>query len=422
MTSHRRNDERLGAEFSQTRDRAAQEFDASGQSATTAADRNGHPARDTRCQSFDDGATGRLFHIIERFGVGNGESNLVESGNREIGMKRKFDSCPQLIPSRTRHRIILALRRLDPSPSADLPYPAPVRIVSLLPSTTEIVFQLGLADSLLGVTFECNFPPEARVGREIVVGGMDTKHLTPGEIDALVRERLARGDELYRLDEDALRRCDPDVILSQDLCRVCAVPSGDVDDAVSRLGCRALVLQIDPQTLDEVIDSVVTIAEAVGATERGRELVSSLHDRLDRLAQATSVALAGRPRPRIFVLEWVDPPFLGGHWVPDVVAAAGAEPVLTRAGARSVPVSWDDITAAEPDHVIVAPCGYGLDGAIEQARTVLDRLPKEVPVWAIDADAVMVRPGPRLVEGAEAIAAAVHGLGQIPADLIARVR
>lgn len=305
-------------------------------------------------------------------------------------------------------------------------YPRLVRIVSLLPSTTEIVFRLGLADSLLGVTFECNFPPEARVGREIVVGGMDTKHLTPLEIDELVRERLARGDELYRLDEDALRRCDPDLILSQDLCRVCAVPSGDVDEAVERLGCRALVLQIDPQTLDEVVDSIVTVADAAGVPERGRVLVDSLRDRLRRLSAATTSALGSRPRPRVFVLEWVDPPFLGGHWVPDVVAAAGAEPVLTRPGAKSVPVSWDDIVAAEPDHVIVAPCGYGLDGASEQARAVLDRLPAGAAVWAIDADAVMVRPGPRLVDGAEAIAAAIHGpdpgIGAVPDDVIRRIR
>ncbi len=300
-----------------------------------------------------------------------------------------------------------------------------MRIVSLLPSTTEIVFQLGLADSLLGVTFECNFPPEARANREIVVGGMDTKHLAPAEIDALVRERLARGDELYRLDEDALRRCDPDLILSQDLCRVCAVPSGDVDEAVDRLGCRALVLQIDPQTLDDVIASVVTIADAAGVPERGRALVSSLHERLDRLTRTTEAALAGRTRPRVFVLEWVDPPFLGGHWIPDVIDAAGAEPVLTRPGASSVPVSWDDIVAARPDHVIVAPCGYGLAGAIDQARSVLDRLPaEEIAVWAIDADAVMVRPGPRLVDGAEAIASALFGdqVDPVPTGVIARVR
>ena len=297
-------------------------------------------------------------------------------------------------------------------------YAPRVRIVSLLPSTTEIVFELGLADDLLGVTFECNFPPEARVGREIVVGGMDTKHLTPLEIDEMVRERLARGDELYRLDEDALSRCDPDLILSQDLCRVCAVPSGDVDEAVARLNCRAQVLQIDPQTLDEVIASVLTVAEAAGVSDRGRDLVDALNQRLTRLA----AQVAGQRRPRVFVLEWIDPAFLGGHWVPDVVMAAGAEPVLTRPGQKSVPVSWDDIAAAAPEHVVVSPCGYDLEGAVEQARTVLDRLPAEVTVWAIDADAVMVRPGPRLVDGAEALAAAFHGIAPLPDRIIRRIR
>lgn len=303
-----------------------------------------------------------------------------------------------------------------------MPYPRLVRIVSLLPSTTEIVFELGLGDSLLGVTFECNFPAEARVDREIVVGGLDTKHLTAAEIDAQVRERLASGDELYHLDEDALRRCDPDLILSQDLCRVCAVPSGDVDEAVARLGCRALVLQIDPQTLDEVIDSVITIADASGVPERGAAIVASLRERLRRLDANVSATLGDRPKPRVFVLEWIDPPFLGGHWVPDVVAAAGCEPVLVRPGEKSVPVSWDDIVAARPDHVIVSPCGYGLDGAAEQAQLVLDRIPSEVAVWAIDADAVMVRPGPRLVDGAEAIAAAVVGAGTVDPAVIRRIR
>ena len=290
--------------------------------------------------------------------------------------------------------------------------------MSLLPSTTEIVFELGLAEQLLGVTFECNFPPEARVGREIVVGGMDTKHLDPLEIDLLVRERLARGDELYSLDEAALSRCDPDLILSQDLCRVCAVPSGDVDEAVARLNCRAEVLQIDPQTLDEVIESVITVARAAGVEARGHDLVSSLRRRLADLA----MAIGQRARPSVFVLEWVDPPFVGGHWVPDVVAAGGGTPILARPGGKSVPTSWSDIVGADPDHVIVAPCGYGLDGATEQALTILDRLPTRAAVWAIDADAVMVRPGPRLVDGAEAIGAALHGIGPLPSGIIRRIR
>lgn len=302
-----------------------------------------------------------------------------------------------------------------------------MRIVSLLPSTTEIVFDLGLADQLLGVTFECNFPPVARQGREIVVGGMDTKHLTPLEIDELVRARLAAGDELYSLDDEALARCNPDLILSQDLCRVCAVPSGEVDLAVARLNCQATVLQIDPHSLVEVIDSVQTVADAAGVPERGRTLVLALHQRLATLRQRTDSYLAGSARPTVFILEWIDPPFVGGHWVPDLVVAAGGQPVLSRPGERSIPTTWDLIREADPDHIIVAPCGYGLPGAIEQAQQVLDQMPTRAAVWAIDADAVVVRPGPRLVDGAEALAAAffgpeVAGLPALPTDVIQRLR
>ncbi len=302
-----------------------------------------------------------------------------------------------------------------------------MRIVSLLPSTTEIVFDLGLADQLLGVTFECNFPAEARQGREIVVGGMDTKHLTPLEIDELVRARLAAGDELYSLDDAALARCNPDLILSQDLCRVCAVPSGEVDLAVARLNCQATVLQIDPHSLAEVIDSVQTVADAAGVPERGRALVVALHQRLVTLRERTDSHLAGRERPTVFVLEWIDPPFVGGHWVPDIVLAAGGQPVLARPAERSVPTTWEDIRKADPDHIIVAPCGYGLPGAVEQAQQVLDQMPTRAAVWAIDADAVVVRPGPRLVDGAEALAAAffgpeVAGLPALPTEVIQRLR
>lgn len=304
-----------------------------------------------------------------------------------------------------------------------------MRIVSLLPSTTEIVFELGLAEQLLGVTFECNFPPEARQGRAIVVGGMDTAHLHPQEIDELVRTRMAAGEDLYTLDEEALSRCDPDLILSQDLCRVCAVSSGDVDEAVAKLGCRAMVLQIDPQTLDEVIDSVQTVADAAGVADRGRELVAQLRSRLARLQDAVAAARrsAGTPAPRVFVLEWTDPPFVGGHWVPDVVAAAGGVPVLARPGEKSVSATWDEIRAVDPDIVVVSPCGYGLSGAEAQGRTIIGHLPERAQVWAIDADAVMVRPGPRLVDGAEALAAAffgpeVLGMSALPRDLISRLR
>ncbi len=293
-----------------------------------------------------------------------------------------------------------------------------MRIVSLLPSTTEIVCDLGLQDALLGVTVECNWPRDVQRGREIVVRTFADPSLTPGEIDAMVRERLELGLDLYRLDDDALRRCNPDLILSQDLCRVCAVASGDVEAAKARLNCDAQTLQIDPQTLEEVLESINTIASAAGVITRGRDYVDQLHARLDEVGKA----VLGRPRPRVFVLEWIDPPFGAGHWVPDLVLSAGGNPVLARPGERSIATTYEAIVDVDPDIIIVAPCGFGLDAASDQARSILAVLPERAQVWAIDADAVMVRPGPRLVDGVEALASLLHDVGPTPTSLIRRVR
>lgn len=306
-------------------------------------------------------------------------------------------------------------------------YHLAVRIVSLLPSATEIVFELGLGEDLLGVTFECNFPVQAREGREIVVSGMDTHNLTPLQIDNLVRERVAAGQELYKLDDDALARCNPDLILSQDLCRVCAVPSGEVAKAMERLNCQATVLQIDPHTLSEVITSVQTVADAAGVSQRGRVIVASLQQRLDELFTRVQVHLVDGKAPSVFILEWVEPPFIAGHWVPEMVIAAGGAPLLSRPKERSIPTSWEEIRALKADHVIVAPCGFGLQDAIRQAQDVLSYLPQNSKVWAIDADAVVVRPGPRLVDGIEAMAAAffghnVAGLNCFPSQLIEQIQ
>jgi len=230
-----------------------------------------------------------------------------------------------------------------------------VRVVSLLPSATEIVYALGSQDQLVGVTFECDEPPEARLTKRIIVGGRDTSDLSPAEIDSYVREQLAGGGDLYTLHEDALAELDPDLILTQDLCRVCAVATGKVRDAVDHLGCSADVVTLDPYSLDEVLDSIVTVAEACGVPARGRTVVADLTARLARVA----AAVAGRDRPRVAVIEWVDPVFGAGHWMPDMVSAAGGVPVASRPRQRSVPISWDDVRAAEPDLVIVSPCGFG---------------------------------------------------------------
>jgi iron complex transport system substrate-binding protein len=293
-----------------------------------------------------------------------------------------------------------------------------VRIVSLLPSATEIVALLGLEDDLVGVTFECDTPPGVREGRAILVHGLATVGRSAGEIDALVRETVAADLPMYTLDEVAFAACDPDLVLTQDLCRVCALPSGDVDAALSHLGCTAAVVSLDPHHLDEVIDSVLTVARAAGVPERGERLAASLRHRL----AAVERSVAGRARQRTFVLEWTDPAFLAGHWIPEMVVAAGGDPVLARPGGRSVEATWHDIDRHDPDVIVVAPCGFGLDDAIAQADSVLDRLPERAAVWAIDANGYTVRPGPRLVDGVEQLAAVLHGVAPVRDDIVRHIR
>ena len=293
-----------------------------------------------------------------------------------------------------------------------------MRLVSLLPSATEIVYALGLGDDLVGVTFECDEPPAARSTKTVVVGGRDTRGMTPAEIDDYVKTQMAAGGDLYTLHADALAGLAADLILTQDLCRVCALPSGQVSDALDYLGCRAGVLSLDPYSLDDVLDTVVTVGTATGVRERALELVEALRARLARVA----AQVAGRRRPRVAIVEWVDPPFTAGHWVPDLVTAAGGEPVGARGGRRSVETTYADLAATAPDIVLVTPCGFHLDGAAGQARSVVPHFPGAA-VWAIDGDGLVVRPGPRLVDGVEAIAAILHpgAVPQPPAGAIRRV-
>ena len=293
-----------------------------------------------------------------------------------------------------------------------------MRLVSLLPSATEIVYALGLGEDLVGVTFECDEPAAARLEKEVVVGGRDTSGMTPAEIDGYVRAQFAAGADLYTLHADALARLRPDLILTQDLCRVCAVPSGQVTQALDYLGCQADVLSLDPYTLDEVLGTILAVGQRTGAADRAERLVRGLRERLATVAGR----VAGRPRPRVAVVEWVDPPFAAGHWIPDLVTAAGGEPVAARPGSRSATLSWPDIAAADPDLILVAPCGYDLAGTVAQAAAVTAALPG-LPVWAINADALVVRPGPRLVGGVEAIAAILHpaAVPAPPPDTIAQV-
>lgn len=274
-----------------------------------------------------------------------------------------------------------------------------MRIASLLPSATEIVAALGRADELVAVTYECDAGIRERTA--VVVDTALPAGLEPGEIDAIVRDRAARGLPMYELDRPALAALDPDLILTQDLCAVCALPAGTVADALDAIGCAADVLSLDPHSVEDVLAAITAIGERIGAP--AESLVGGLRARLD----AVAAAVGGRPRPRVLVLEWTDPPFLAGHWVPELVRRAGGEPVGGVDGGRSVAAGWSEIGALSADVVLVAPCGYGLDAAEAQAAAIRDRLPG-AELLAIDADSYVVRAGPRLVDGIEAIAWALH--------------
>jgi iron complex transport system substrate-binding protein len=278
-----------------------------------------------------------------------------------------------------------------------------VKIVSLLPSATEIVYALGLGEQLCGVSFECDYPQEARSVTIVSGTALPTDgSLTAAQIDAEVSSRVAAGDSIYTLDDACIRAIDPDLILAQDLCRVCAVPSGAVEEALGVIGCHADVVSLDPGRLDEVIDCVGLVGAATGTEGRATALMEDLRARVD----AVRARVRDRARPRVLVLEWADPPFNAGHWVPDMVDAAGGVPVLAVAGERSRRLTWEEIAAEQIDLTVFAPCGFDLEGAVAQSDEFLDRPEADRLdiVFAADANAYFSRPGPRVVDGVELLA------------------
>jgi iron complex transport system substrate-binding protein len=288
-----------------------------------------------------------------------------------------------------------------------------MKIASLLPSATEMVFALGLGEDLIGVTDECDFPPAAVTKPVISRSALGQGLLqTPREIDDAVRAKVGAGQPVYQLDVDLLRREQPDVIITQDLCRVCAVPSGQVQQALDQLGLPdTTVVSLDPNTLDEVIGSIGTVAAAVGRTEQGDALTTVLRDRVAAVKQ-TAKRL---PAVSVFALEWSDPPFSAGHWIPGMIAAVGGTPVLAEDGQPSRETAWHEIRSAVPEVVVFMPCGYYLEEAEQEAGTFLRQAEfADTPaarngnVYAVDATSFFSRPGPRLVDGLEILAWAAH--------------
>lgn len=288
-----------------------------------------------------------------------------------------------------------------------------MRIVSLLPSATEMLFALGAGDDVVGVTFECDHPPEAR-DRRVVSTSALPEGLSSAEIDAAVSARLAGGEDLYHLDRGALADLDAQLVVTQDLCAVCAVDVSVVDDALAWLGCRADVVTLDPQGLNEVLASVRQLGVAVGRDAEATGLVTALTGRLARVREA----VAGRRRRRTLVLEWTDPPFAPGHWVPEMVEVAGGHSVLGTTGEKSYRTTWEAVAGSAPEVVVCAPCGYDLAASVPLAEQVVAAgvLPPGVPVWAVDANASFARPGPRLVDGVETLAALLHPETGLPLD------
>lgn len=268
-----------------------------------------------------------------------------------------------------------------------------------------MLFALGLGDDVVAVTHECDYPAAAttrtRLTRSVIPPG-----LAPAEIDAAVRERLGRGEALYELDEDALRELDVELIVTQALCAVCAVSYDDVRAVAGRLDTRPEVLSLDPSSLAEVLGDAVTLGGAAAAAGAGARLRAELQARLDEVGRA----VAGAPPPRALALEWLDPPFVGGHWVPEMITIAGGFDPIGTPGGRSTTASWNELVATEPDVVVVMPCGAYVAEAAAQATQYAARLGAlgADRVYAVDAAASFSRPGPRLVDGVELLAHLFH--------------
>ena len=271
-------------------------------------------------------------------------------------------------------------------------------IVSLLPAATEIVYALGAIDDLVGRSHECDYPASARALPVVSRPALELEGLSQGEIDSAVAARMRSGESLYMVDELLLRALAPDVILTQDLCQVCAPSGNELTRALASLPNRPEIVYLTPRTLAEIDENIVTVGRTIGRLAEAEALVERNHARLERIRASTR----GRPRRRVTFLEWTDPPFCAGHWVPEMIAIAGGEDPLGRPGADSVRITWDDVRASAPEVVIVAPCGYGLAEATRLAAA----LPElgSARVCPVDANAYFARPGPRYAEGVEVLA------------------
>ncbi|MCI0355247.1 MAG: cobalamin-binding protein [Acidobacteria bacterium] len=285
-----------------------------------------------------------------------------------------------------------------------------MKICSFLPSATEIACALGLEEELAGVSYECDYPPQVR-GKPVVVHSKVPASSSAAEIDRHVREFMARGESLYRVDLDELQKIKPDLILTQDLCRVCAASPDDLGPALAVLEPCPTVLSLDPNGLADVWNDIRLVGGATGREKQARQLAEELQGRV----RAVEEAVKGHSRPRVLCLEWLDPPFVAGHWVPEMVSIAGGLDVLGRIGEPSFRATWEQIAEARPDFAVIMPCGYSLEQTASEYRwmdfpAVWNTVPavRAGRVFAVDPSSYFSRPGPRLADGLELLAHILH--------------
>jgi iron complex transport system substrate-binding protein len=287
-----------------------------------------------------------------------------------------------------------------------------VRICSLVPGATEVLFAIGLADQVVGVTHECDWPPEALERPKVTASLLQGGDLTSAEIDRAVSEAASEGKALYAIDADAWGEIDADIVVAQELCEVCAVSRSAVDEAATATKLDIGVLDYSPSTLEDVFESIISLGSWLGADAAAAELVAGMRARMERV----KAALAGiESTPRVFVSEWIEPPYAAGHWVPDMVSLSGGTDVAGMSGEPSHRMRWPDVAELEPDVVLLAPCGFDLDRTLDEVVTLdvsahLLGTParRESRVFAVDANGYFSRPGPRLAEGVELLAYLLH--------------
>jgi iron complex transport system substrate-binding protein len=286
------------------------------------------------------------------------------------------------------------------------------RIVSFLPSATEMAYALGLGDRLLAVSHECDYPAAAKSKPVVVRPVLPVERMTQGEIDRQVTQRLRDGKSLYELDEGAIRELAPDLILTQDLCQVCAASGNEATQLLASLPRKPQVLSMTPKSLEGIFATVLELGEATGTAERARELVAAARARLAQVAKRTRGAAQ---RVRVFCMEWLDPPYCCGHWVPEMIELAGGQDELARPGTDSVRIAWEQVQSYAPEVLVVMPCGYGLAKATSLAQGLgaypgWNELPavRSGQVYVVDANSYFARPGLRVVDGTELLAHLLH--------------